>query len=238
MDAEFYRSLLTDEDALLYELLLDGLLRRAKAIRILPSAPLVVNRAMSCVLKDHPELAWTIGKWSGHPGKTSIVIPEYTLDAAEIRCFQEEMSAMEEALRSISQLPAAQRVKWVFDFVLENVAYDLSAAHSQDAYGALVEGSAVCRGIAKGMQLMLRACGLEAITLEGRLCEGAVHVWNVVSLPDGCFHLDLTMGYPMFSALYTRRGLPWSRYAAFCVSDETLCQTHIWDSASVPLHCP
>lgn len=192
---------------------------------------------MGYVLRDHPEIVWTNGRWRGKAGATSIVMPEYTLDEAGIQAFQKETSIMEEILHELSACAEVDRVRWVFDFLLQNVVYDLQAPHSQDAYGALVEGRAVCRGIAKATQLLLRTCGLQAVIIDGQLCEEALHVWNIVSLSDGCYHLDVTMGYPMFSSLYTRRGLPYNTYAAFCVSDETLCRTHRWDAGNFPIHC-
>lgn len=238
MSAQSYRSLLSAEEGLLYTAILDGLLNRAESIHIPPHSPAAVNRLISFVLRDHPEIAWTCGQWKGEVERTSVIIPVYTLDQAGIQAFQTELSLMKNALQGMAEIPEAQRVQWVFDFLVDNIVYDLHAPHSQDAYGVLIDGRAVCRGIAKGAQLLLRACGLEAIVLEGQLNEEALHCWNAVFLSDGCYHLDLTMGYPMFSALYTRRGLPYNKYAAFCVSDETLRRTHRWKTEDFPVRCP
>ena len=238
MNAEFYRELLSDQESALYAVILENLKDRSELIRFPPVSSQTVNRIISFVLRDHPEIAWTNGKWRGEAGTTSFVIPDYTLDEAEIRTFQAETSRMAEALDSALRLSEEQRLRQVFDFLLESIAYDLYAPHSQDAYGALIEGRAVCRGIAKAVQLLLRACGLHAITLEGRLNREARHVWNVVSLSSGCYHLDVTMGYPAFSALYTNRGLNYHSDAAFCVSDETLRRTHEWGTEAIPIRCP
>ena len=234
---EFYRSLLSGKEDVLYSILLQGLQDRTQVIRFPASATITVNRVMGAILHDHPEIVWTNGQWSGEPEKTSVAIPKYTLSEDGIYAFQREATLMAEVLRAVATLPERERVRWIYDFLLENIVYDLQSPHSQDAYGALVEGRAVCRGITKAVQLLLRACGLEATTLDGKLNGEALHTWNVATLAVGSFHLDLTMGYPMFAPLYTGRGLPYSRYAAFCVSDDTLRQTHSWDYASFPIHC-
>lgn len=237
IDGEFYRKLLTADGAGIYSVILDGLRNRDQRIHISRTPAEIVNEVIAAVLRDYPEIAWTCGNWRGQPKETSLIVPEYTLVEEEIDAFQNELLVMREAVREILELPEQDRVRWAYDFVLDNVVYDLSAAHSQDAYGVFMEGHAVCRGIAKGVQLLLKICGVNAITGEGSLNEGALHIWNIVSLADGNYHLDVTMGYPMFSPLYTRLGLSHHRYAAFCVSDRTLRRTHSWDADSIPISC-
>lgn len=238
MNWEIYRCALDPAGAAIYDFILRGLQDRLSLIHIPLTSSSAVNGIFAAVLKDHPEIPWASGKWRGQPEATAAVSPVYTLSEEEIRAFQGELQIIGEAVRDMLRLPEAQRVRWAYDFLLENVIYDLSAPHSQDAYGALMEGRAVCRGIAKGLQLLLRCCGLEAFTVEGRLCENSLHVWNIVSLSGVCYHLDLTMGYPAFSFLYTDKCLPYDRYAAFCVSDESLRKTHAWDAEQTPIRCP
>jgi transglutaminase-like putative cysteine protease len=60
-------------------------------------------------------------------------------------------------------------------------------AQSQEAYGILVAGTAVCTGYAHAFQLLAQASGLEPVVVTGTASSGFTtggHAWNQV-LVDG-----------------------------------------------------
>jgi len=64
---------------------------------------------------------------------------------------------------------------------------------SYTAYGALVEGKAVCEGYAKALQLLLQRSGIEATVVSGNsLKTGEAHMWNLVKINGNTYHLDPT----------------------------------------------
>ncbi len=60
------------------------------------------------------------------------------------------------------------------------------------AYGALVEGEAVCEGYARAMQYLLQSAGIPATVVSGRDTDDNAHMWNAVRLGDEMYYLDVT----------------------------------------------
>ncbi|MCQ2770692.1 MAG: hypothetical protein MJ236_02700, partial [Clostridia bacterium] len=97
-----------------------------------------------------------------------------------------EMSDYEKSLR-------------IHDALCKTVTYDysLSGENIYNAYGALVEGSAVCQGYAKAYQYLLKQVGISSSVVTGLSYNVATaqtdrHMWNIVLL-DGEYYLtDVT----------------------------------------------
>ena len=61
------------------------------------------------------------------------------------------------------------------------------------AYGALVEGSAVCEGYAKAMQLLLTNNDIAATSVSGVALESQeAHMWNLVEINGALYYMDPT----------------------------------------------
>lgn len=90
---------------------------------------------------------------------------------------------------------------YLHDRLLKGCVYDDDAAatssdayaNAYSAYGALVEGKAVCEGYAKAMQLLLNAASIPTTVVLGNAVEdGESHMWNLVNV-NGCYYyLDPT----------------------------------------------
>ena len=59
------------------------------------------------------------------------------------------------------------------------------------AYGALVNGVAVCEGYSRAMQLLCDKAGIPCTVIYGK-SEGIGHMWNIINPGDGWYHLDVT----------------------------------------------
>ena len=44
----------------------------------------------------------------------------------------------------------------------------------------------------------------------------SLHVWNIVQMEDGNYHIDVCMGYPQFRFIYEEKDLRYNKYSAFC----------------------
>lgn len=60
------------------------------------------------------------------------------------------------------------------------------------AYGALVQGRAVCEGYSRAMQLLLRRSGIECTLVNGFDDQKVAHMWNLVTIDGKNYHLDPT----------------------------------------------
>ncbi len=118
------------------------------------------------------------------------------------------------------------------DYIVKNCAYssNIDQPPSSDiyrAYGALVNGDAVCNGYAEALHLLLTCAGIESRFVIGT-ADGVSHAWNLVNLNGKWFHLDATWDDPTPD----REGMV--KYTYFNVSDEEIAKTHNWERENYP----
>lgn len=62
-----------------------------------------------------------------------------------------------------------------------------------DAYGAIVNGKAVCEGYAEAYQYLLQRLGIECYIVTGNSKkDGGAHEWNLIKLDGKYYHADIT----------------------------------------------
>ncbi|MBR0535182.1 MAG: hypothetical protein IIX14_02255 [Clostridia bacterium] len=88
-------------------------------------------------------------------------------------------------------------VKSVHDYLARTVYYpDLNSSDyvmsAHDAYGALVEGRAVCQGYSDAVKILCDYYKIPCVCISGT-SDGYGHMWNAVQMDDGKWYLmDLT----------------------------------------------
>lgn len=100
-----------------------------------------------------------------------------------------------------SSMSIEDKIKTIHDYIINNTSYDverndngISDYDSNTAYGALIQGKAICSGYADAMAIFLRKFNVE----NYKIASGT-HVWNAVKLNNNWFHLDLTWDDPVSS---------------------------------------
>ncbi len=90
-----------------------------------------------------------------------------------------------------------------YDWIVKNVAYDYDNLGKSDyylmytAYGALVDGQAVCQGYANLFYYLLNELGVPCRIVAGTGYTGSAsgpHAWNIVKLGGTWYHVDSTWG--------------------------------------------
>lgn len=126
----------------------------------------------------------------------------------------------------------AEKALYLHDYVVEHVAYVISE-NDQTAYGALIEGRAVCTGYAEAYQLLLAAVGIESSILTGYTIDATgyqeAHAWNMVWLGGKCYFTDVTWDDPFVD------GVQQLRHTYFNMSLEQLSADHFPDEESMAL---
>lgn len=176
------------------------------------SDTIVAHRAIIC---DRPDMFWmpkTVSFLSleGKPDKY-IAFRDYYAQKDEkgfysVSKTQKEVmkpkfdTAVNKALSGINGFDNKFEIElYLHDYLCENVTYDSQAAEDLSniepnlltAYGALVEGKAVCEGYSKAMQLLCIKCGIPCSIVFGEH-EGVSHMWNIVNPGDGLYYVDTT----------------------------------------------
>ncbi len=87
------------------------------------------------------------------------------------------------------------KIKYLHDEVAKAVTYDMGTAYHQTAYGALVNGKAVCRGYANAFAYLCQAAGIECVLINGSATNSSgetdLHSWNMVKLDEKWYHVDV-----------------------------------------------
>ena len=125
----------------------------------------------------------------------------------------------------------------VHDWLVVNMTYDTNmllpilshqTKDSENPYGALIKGQAICMGYTTTFQLFMDMLGIESVIVRGS--NGVEeHAWNMVRLDDEWYHVDVTWddfvpdekGRPAFH-IYT------------LVPDYVMGSDHIWDRSTAP----
>lgn len=88
-------------------------------------------------------------------------------------------------------------IKSVHDYLAQTIYYpDLTTSDyvmsAHDAYGALIEGRAVCQGYSDAVKLICDRYSIPAVCISGT-SGNAGHMWNGIQMDDGIWYLmDLT----------------------------------------------
>ncbi len=131
-----------------------------------------------------------------------------------------------------------EKEKALHDYLVNNTKYDKRIdtgsmpSKSYTAYGALIDGVAVCQGYAVAMDKLLKAAGIETIIIlgEARGNDGYIrHSWNLVKFGGEYYHLDATWNDPVMDD-----GSDKLRYSYFNITDEQIKVTHKWDESKYP----
>ena len=161
--------------------------------------------ARAAVAADHPQLFWLSPYYAcaTTDNDTTAVVwfsASQTSDNPYLILRSQKASAtaaLEAAVREItSKVTATDPYNielQLHDLLCDRVTYATTTDDPMvyTAYGALVNGSAVCEGYSRAMQLLLEKFGISSVLVSGTsLGEG--HMWNAVNLDGEWYHLDVT----------------------------------------------
>lgn len=184
-------------------------------------------------LQDNPQFFHLGGKYSfdgrqlGTTKEFTTLTLTYTMDVKQRITAAEELEAAVTAL--LDNLPNGtdfEKELYLHDELLSRCHYHEQASVAQSpleeyptaftAYGALVEGTAVCEGYSRAMQYLLLRAGMEATVITGFDSQNQAHMWNVVRVDGKDYHLDATWNDRQNQITHTY----------FNLSDKAIGKTH------------
>ncbi len=143
-------------------------------------------------------------------------------DARKHEAAEAEAARLADELLDDSMGPREQYAA-IYGYLIGSCSYDRRAALNQSveigdafsAYGALIDGLAVCDGLSAAFAMICRHAGLPCLYIAS---NGMNHSWNAVLYKGEVLYADLT---------YDITGGTADRY--FLVDEATMLQDHSWD---------
>lgn len=176
-----------------------------------------INDAYILVHNDYPEFFWVKSSYSSmldsNTNETVSISPVYTVSAADLpnakKIFEDKAESLTKDLSGKSNYDKALILH---DRVAGAVNY-VSTANDQNAYGALVEGKAVCAGYSKAYQYLLQKVGITAWSVIGKSINPATkkqenHEWNLVELDSLYYYTDVTWNDQGKNLFHTYLNMP------------------------------
>lgn len=200
------------------------------------------------VLENNPELVGNIEKYHLKAGDlvfaTQIQLDFNYYESKDILISRETAvkNKVDEIVSNVikPEMKDYEKEKALHDYVINNCKFD-SRYESDDmprvsysAYGALINGLAVCQGYAVAMDKLLTAVGIKSTVISGQAMNSKNnsyinHAWNIIELGGQSYHLDLTWDDPIMD-----NGSDKLRYSYFNITDEQIKKNHKWDENKYP----
>lgn len=197
------------DDRTLEEIIVEGLRNVEEVISIpygsLPANQEEIKRVYFGIVKTHPEFFY-VGNGASYAVSGDYVVsisPKYDENLAQPEVIAAFNAHVEEILSEttspgMSQLEIALSLH---DYLVLHCAYDWSVLQNQGepsynvytAYGALIEGNAVCQGYAMAYNLLLNKVGIETEYVTSSTIN---HGWSLVEIDGTWYHVDVTWDDP------------------------------------------
>jgi hypothetical protein len=115
----------------------------------------------------------------------------------------------------------------IHDWLVNNCRYDATAPNCYDAYGAIVDGRAVCQGYAYAMQYLLYRAGIQCLFVSGT-SQDQPHGWNIVKIDRYYYQLDVTWDDPVSNVSTLS-------HQYFNLTYDEMNVDHLFDTTNYPL---
>lgn len=188
-----------------YDQLVEGVANAQAQIQVKKTGKTIVWDEMSTVFNafhsDYPEYFWLSGSYSGTCQSNDQVVlsvsPQYTMTGSKLSSAKAALeNKVSELTKGLSGKSEYEKSLILHDRVAKAIDY-VRTDNDQNAYGALVEGKAVCAGYSKAYQLLLHKVGIPAWCVMGYSNNPTTnnpesHEWNLVSIDDKWYYTDVT----------------------------------------------
>lgn len=236
---------LNDEDRVVYTEIYTILSTVAKDTKVSSKNPDQIEHCFSYVMLDHPELFYLTGySFTKYMRGTNIekitVSGSYTMNADQVEVAKMAVDAYVD--KCISGYSGAvddyEKVKYVYEYLIKNTEYDISAPNNQNILSVIKGGRTVCQGYAKAMQYILNKMGVFCILCEGTVKGTESHVWDIVKIGDNFYHVDATWGDASYMIEDNTEEFeaPEINYDYLCITDDEIKKTHVFkDNIELPV---
>ncbi|MFT8889057.1 MAG: transglutaminase domain-containing protein [Ethanoligenens sp.] len=178
-------------------------------------SPTAMQKVVQYVIADHPEVFYLSGTSMSYIGAGGNGLRHFTIsfsysyDTGTVAAMRGKLrtAVLPILAQADTKTDMVKKELVLHDALVEACAYNIAAASNTSAYpqaftayGALVDGSAVCEGYAKAMKLLLDSAGLHSLYVTGTASSGGEsgpHAWNMVYVGKW-YQVDATFDDPVY----------------------------------------
>lgn len=235
---KYYYEALPENEKIIYQEILQGLLDGEKEIYLHSVDAEKNNELFQFVLNDYPDVFWCDGRgnttiYEKGTESYSVLSPEYQYENEERKKRQEEIEAVVKIILDGAPSDGSEydKIQYVYEYVVNHTDYKEHAPDNQNIYSVLVNGESVCAGYARTTQYLLEQLGVFCTYVTGQAKrpdskEAVPHAWNLVSCDGAYYYVDATWGDP----IYLKEADTNIVYDYLCISQKELFQTHTPDT--------
>ena len=202
-----YESLDTDQKRSVYDTIGEYMHMSETEEFVLDDVTLAVfDEALGAYEADHPEEFWLdLGSRYSYVEYSESIGFElnFELEGDELNTAKETFSKKVDEITASAPEEASDYQMEIFvnDYLIDNCDYQSDASMKHNAYGALVNGAAVCDGYAKAFQILCNRLGIECVGVNGYCPDfnkengesaDTGHMWNCAKIGGDWYHVDVT----------------------------------------------
>ncbi|MCU6687458.1 hypothetical protein OCV99_13110 [Dorea acetigenes] len=236
LEDKFYYQQLSENEKSCYKEILQGVKDEAEEIYVHSSDADRVNQLFLYIIKDFPELFWCDGSGSASAYRNegyTILTPVYAGTPQERQQRRAQIEAkVNECLEGISYAASDyEKILYVYEYIVDTVEYDETAAENQNIYSVFVGGRSVCAGYARATQYLLEQLGVFCTYVTGTVEGSGSHAWNLVRCEGEYYYVDTTWGDPVYRQAEGTDVPEWENinYDYMCCGDSEIFKTHTLD---------
>ncbi|MBQ6587061.1 MAG: hypothetical protein IJI01_00115 [Butyrivibrio sp.] len=196
---------LTGSGQTLYVEILSIIEHQAENVLVSTTSDEAIDLVFDYVCADHPELFYVDGyKYTNYTIDNTITkigfSGSYTYTPEQVAARQTRINqAVNECLAGApSSTDDYYAIKYVYEYLIQNVEYDLEADDNQNICSVFIGKRSVCNGYSKAAQLLLNKLGIKCTlvtgTVDTKKTRGVRHAWNLVLCNDAYYYVDVTWG--------------------------------------------
>ncbi len=196
----YYFSTLSSSEKKLYLEIYNSIIEMTDKVVLSSTDTDEVDRVFNLCLMDHPDIFYC----DGYKASISTIEdkPVSISFEGKYNVSREERKQKEEKIRAavdkaLSGVPKDEsdyeKAKYVFEWIIDNTAYDLESPDNQNISSVFLNGRSVCQGYTYAYKYLLNKLGIFCTIVYGE-AVGSNHAWNLARLDGTYCFIDVTWG--------------------------------------------
>lgn len=236
---KYIYSMLPEEERTVYDEVLNAFLNHDEKVTIDNISDDDLEDVFYAVLADYGGIFWVNGYSYRRYEKEDaniILFPTYVYSKSEADDFQKKIDAVVNEF--LAGIPADatdfEKSKLVYEYLINNVSYDLNSADNQNIISVFLNGASVCQGIANAANYLFTKLNIPSVIIRGT-ANAQSHAWNMIMLDGEWYFFDATWGNSEYLDPELGNGVRYINYAYLNTTSEEMASTHVIDmSVEIP----